>query len=167
MLDGESESADTRSRSWASTPGVRASMRSNRGRDTSPELEIRRRLHSRGFRYRVSFRPIANIRRTADIVFTRQRVAVYIDGCFWHGCSEHYQAPVANGAFWAQKIATNTSRDRDTDSRLAAEGWRPLRFWEHEVRGDPETVVRTITEAVLRGGARRRHIRRTDGEPIS
>lgn len=111
MAAGESTTPRCHNESWASTPGTRLSMQSNRGRDTSPEMAVRRRLHALGLRFRVSIRPLPNIRRTADIVFTRRKVAVFIDGCFWHGCPEHYQAPVRNGDFWLQKRERNRERD--------------------------------------------------------
>jgi len=111
-------------------------------------MVVRRRLHALGYRYRVSVRPIPKLRRTADIVFPRRRVAVFIDGCFWHGCPEHYQAPVRNGSFWADKIAANRGRDGETDGRLAEEGWLVLRVWEHDVRRDPDGVVASIIAAL-------------------
>ena len=86
--------------SWASTPGVARSMRANMHRDTKPELAIRRLLHARGLRYRVDMAPWSNKRRRADIVFTRRRLAVFIDGCFWHGCPEHATMPVTNAGYW-------------------------------------------------------------------
>lgn len=89
-----------------------------------------------------------NVRRTADIVFTRARIAVFIDGCFWHGCDEHYQAPVRNAEFWLAKRIRNQERDADTDRTLEADGWRPLRIWEHEVRADPDAVAARIAAAV-------------------
>ncbi|GAA1679653.1 very short patch repair endonuclease [Microbacterium lacus] len=150
MPDSESDAVPRRAESWASTPGSRASMQSNRGRDTAPELAVRRRLHAMGLRYRASVRPMPNLRRTADIVFTRARIAVFIDGCFWHGCPEHYQAPVRNGDFWLAKRQRNRERDAETDAALTAAGWTPLRFWEHEVRADPALVAATIAAAVRR-----------------
>lgn len=150
MPDSESNAVPRRAESWASTPGSRASMQSNRGRDTTPELTVRRRLHAMGLRYRVSVRPVANLRRTADIVFTRARIAVFIDGCFWHGCPEHYQAPVRNGDFWLAKRTRNRERDAETDAALTAAGWTPLRFWEHEVRADPALVAANVAAAVHR-----------------
>lgn len=148
MPDSESNAVPRRAYSWASTPGTRASMQSNRGRDTAPELAIRRRLHAMGLRYRVSVRPVPNLRRTADIVFTRARIAVFVDGCFWHGCPEHYQAPVRNSDFWLTKRKRNRERDAETDAALSAAGWTPLRFWEHEVRAAPTLVTATIAAAV-------------------
>lgn len=150
MADSESKAVPPRARSWASTPGSRASMQANRGRDTAPELAVRRRLHAMGLRYRVSVRPVQNLRRTADIVFARARIAVFIDGCFWHGCPEHYQAPVRNGDFWLAKRTRNRERDAETDASLTAAGWTPLRFWEHVVRADPALVAVTVAAAVHR-----------------
>jgi DNA mismatch endonuclease (patch repair protein) len=123
-------------------------MQSNRGRDTSPEMVVRRRLHALGLRYRVSVRPIPNVRRTADIVFTRSKVAVFIDGCFWHGCPQHYQAPVRNAEFWLAKRLRNQERDAETDATIAAAGWRSIRIWEHEVSTVPDEVVARIVSAV-------------------
>lgn len=150
MPDSESKSVPSRADSWASTPGSRASMQSNRGRDTKPELAVRRRLHAMGLRYRVSVRPVPKLRRTADIVFTRARVAVFIDGCFWHGCPEHYQAPVRNGDFWLAKRERNRERDAETDAALIEAGWTPLRFWEHDVRTAVEAVAARIADVVRR-----------------
>src|SRR6185312_14838678 len=76
--------------SWASSEGVRASMQSNKGKDTKPEVALRSAVHALGLRYRVSTRPLKDLRRTADLVFTKARVAVFLDGCFWHGCPQHH-----------------------------------------------------------------------------
>lgn len=121
-------------------------MQANRRRDTAPELAVRRLLHARGHRYRVDFAPLAGLRRRADIVFTKARVSVFIDGCFWHGCPEHGRSGFAHNAdYWPQKIAGNIARDADTNSRLAAEGWTVLRFWEHETA---EAVVSQIEDVI-------------------
>ena len=142
MTDGES---------WASTLAARAVMRGNRGRDTRPELAVRRILHRHGLRYRVHLRVPEVPRRSIDIAFPRQRVAVFVDGCFWHGCPEHYRPATTHREFWASKIADNQSRDKDTTRRLEVAGWRVLRFWEHD---DP-LVVATAVEAQIRGSLRR------------
>lgn len=135
------------SHSWASSEHARLTMRANRSRDTKPEMLVRRELHRRGWRFRVAHRPLPeDRRRTVDIAFTRLKVAVHIDGCFWHGCEEHFIPPKTNSGYWQQKIAGNRARDLDTDSRLEAQGWTVLRFWEHE---DPAEVVAVI-EGVLR-----------------
>lgn len=116
----------------ASSEGVRRSMRSNKSRDTKPELALRRAVHALGLRYRVASRPLPDVRRTADLVFTRTKVAVFMDGCFWHGCPLHHTVAVTNGAYWAEKVRRNQERDRETDELLRQAGWTPLRFWEHE-----------------------------------
>jgi len=119
-------------------------MIANRGRDTGPELAVRRILHAKGMRYRVDFAPLGG-RRRADIVFTRQRVAVFIDGCFWHGCPDHYSAPVRNGEFWADKVRSNMARDAETTATISAAGWVVLRFWEHESAADIcERIIQNV-----------------------
>jgi DNA mismatch endonuclease, patch repair protein len=123
-------------------------MQSNRSRDTTPELAVRRILHARGLRYRVDVRPLPNLRRRADIVFPRQQLAVFIDGCFWHGCPVHGSRSFGtNPEFWEQKIEHNSARDLDTTAQLEAAGWRVLRFWEHL---DPESVATQIEAEVRR-----------------
>lgn len=121
-------------------------MLANRGRDTSPELVVRRRLHAAGLRYRVNFPPLGG-RLRADIVFTRQHIAVFIDGCFWHGCPLHGTTPVANADYWVPKLARNRERDAATTKMLIENGWAVLRYWEHE---SPEAVVAQIIENVRR-----------------
>lgn len=132
--------------SWASSPAVRASMRANRGRDTRPELALRRAVHALGLRYRVDLPPLPGLRRRADLVFTRAKVAVFLDGCFWHGCSEHHSVAKTNASFWAEKVRRNRERDAETDDRLTSSGWRPVRIWEHE---DPVVAASRVREAVL------------------
>ena len=109
--------------SWASSAAVRRVMQSNRPRDTAPEWAVRRAVHALGLRYRVSVRPEPALRRTADLVFTRARVAVFVDGCFWHGCPEHRTHPRTNATYWAEKIDGTIARDLDTTSQLEATGW--------------------------------------------
>ncbi|MFF5925764.1 very short patch repair endonuclease [Streptomyces hydrogenans] len=118
--------------SRASSRGVRAVMRANRGKDTGPELALRRLLHQRGLRYRVNARPLAELSRKADLVFPGDRLAVFVDGCFWHGCPEHYRPATKNAEFWDEKIATNRSRDAETTEKLLAAGWTVVRVWEHD-----------------------------------
>ena len=131
--------------SWASNPGTARSMKSNRRRDTRPELAIRQLLHARGYRYRVDFAPWSNKRRRADIVFTRRRLAVFIDGCFWHGCPEHGMVPVSHAEYWEPKLARNVERDAETTAMARAEGWRVLRIWEHVSAADAvQLIVRTL-----------------------
>jgi DNA mismatch endonuclease (patch repair protein) len=133
--------------SFASTPAVRTRMQRQASRDTGPELAVRRLLHRRGLRYRVHVRPVAGLRRTGDIVFTRRKVAVFVDGCFWHGCPDCYgdRQHKTNTWYWPAKIQRNRARDDDTDLRLAAAGWRVVRIWEHE---SPETGVERIVAAL-------------------
>lgn len=118
--------------SWASTPGVARSMRSNRRRDTRPELAVRRILHAAGYRYRVDFTiDPSNRRRKVDMAFTRARLAVFIDGCFWHGCPLHATIPVRNREYWEPKLQRNIKRDRATTESLEHLGWTVIRVWEH------------------------------------
>lgn len=118
-------------------------MQGNRSRNTKPELAVRRLLHARGLRYRVNFRPLPEYRRTADVAFTRSRIAVFIDGCFWHGCPNHYRAPASNATYWSEKVRRNRSRDIETTHLLQVAGWTVLRFWVHEDAG-------TIADAVAK-----------------
>lgn len=133
--------------SWASSPEARARMRSNKSRDTKPELALRSAVHARGLRYRVSAKPLAGVRRTADLVFPRAKVAVFLDGCFWHGCPEHHTVASANAKFWADKVENNRKRDRDTDGRLAEAGWVSVRIWEHEDAAEAARRVEGIVRA--------------------
>lgn len=119
-------------------------MRGNRSRDTGPELAIRREIHARGLRYFINRRPVRTLRRTADIVFPRLRVAVFVDGCFWHGCPEHHTAAVTNAAFWADKVAANRRRDRETDDLLRQAGWTVVRIWEHVATQDAADLIEQI-----------------------
>jgi DNA mismatch endonuclease, patch repair protein len=119
-------------------------------RDTRPELEIRRELHARGLRYRVDVSPVPSLRGRADILFRPARVAVYVDGCFWHSCPDHRVLPKGNRDWWREKLAATVHRDRTTDRTLAEIGWRVLRVWEHE---DPIAAADRI-EAAVRGRGR-------------
>lgn len=136
--------------SWASSTAVRAVMRANKGRDTRPEKALRSAAHARGLRYRVNKRPLPDVRRTADLVFPGQHVAVFLDGCFWHGCPQHYRPSSKNSDFWSSKIAGNKNRDTNTDKQLTEHGWTVIRVWEHE---DPEHGAERIEEAVHGAGA--------------
>ncbi len=120
-------------------------MLGNVRRDTKPELAVRTLLHSRGLRYRVDYPLPMAPRRRADIAFTRLKVAVYIDGCFWHGCPEHATSPSQNSDYWSPKLARNKARDVETTQMLTNAGWLVLRFWEHE---QPTVIADTIESAV-------------------
>ena len=147
-------------RSWASSSAVRASMQGNRGRDTKPEMALRRMLHSRGLRYFVNRRPLPGLRRTADLLFPRARVAVFVDGCFWHGCPEHHTVAKANAEYWEEKVRRNRERDADTDAMLRSEGWVVVRLWEHQdainSANQVEAAVRERSLGSTRGPVRRR-----------
>lgn len=138
----------------ASTEAVRRSMAANRSRDTAPELALRRACFARGLRYRTSTRPVPELRRTADLVFVGPRVAVFLDGCFWHGCPDHFTKAKRNAGFWRDKVETNRARDEATTIALTSAGWAVLRFWEHV---DPEAAAELVQAAVVErtlGGAR-------------
>lgn len=110
-------------------------------RDTAPEVALRRELHRRGLRFRLQVKVPGNNRRTIDIAFTRVRLAVYVDGCFWHGCPEHHHAPKSNSDWWRWKIERNRERDRDTDRELRVAGWDVLRVWEHQPTASSADLV--------------------------
>lgn len=140
---GEARPAGRKPASWASSPAVRAVMRANPSRDTRPEKALRSAVHALGLRYRVNTRPVPGLRRSADLVFTRAKVAVFLDGCFWHGCPEHYRPATKNAEFWRGKIDSNRARDAETDRALADHGWVVVRVWEHD---DPVESAARIAE---------------------
>jgi DNA mismatch endonuclease, patch repair protein len=114
-------------------------------RDTRPELELRRILHRRGFRYRVDAPPDPSLRGRADILFPRARVVVYVDGCFWHSCPHHGVLPKGNREWWRAKLEATVTRDRATEEALRERGWNVVRVWEHE---DPETAAERVETAL-------------------
>lgn len=127
-------------------------MQLQRTRDTVPELAVRRLLHSWGYRYRVDAQPLPGLRRRADLVFRPAKVAVFVDGCYWHGCPVHGQRQHrANADFWREKIDRNQARDRDTDQALADAGWIVIRVWEHEMAHEVAALV-AATVTARRGG---------------
>jgi DNA mismatch endonuclease (patch repair protein) len=138
-------------------------------RDTLPEALIRRRLHAQGRRYRIHVRPLPELRRTADIVFTGRRVAVFVDGCFWHSCPEHGTRPRANAQWWESKLNRNIERDAETNQLLDAAGWVVVRVWEHQ---HPDDAVDVINRALVAVGGEwpspaRRERRRSSAGPYS
>lgn len=134
---GETEVAPTD----VMTPEQRSRCMSRiKGRDTGPEVMLRNALWKRGLRYRVHY----GITGRPDIVFVRARVAVFVDGCFWHGCPEHSMKPKQNAAFWEEKIRKNIERDQEISIALEKAGWRVLRFWEHEIKENLKGVEKKI-----------------------
>ena len=120
-------------------------MVANRGRDTRPELAVRSLLHGMGLRYRLGLRlSVGDVRVRPDITFTRRRVAVFVDGCFWHGCPEHQRKPRSNVDYWKPKLDANVARDRRVDAALLAAGWRVVRVWEHEDPADAAARIHAI-----------------------
>ncbi|MFG2978057.1 very short patch repair endonuclease [Streptomyces sp. NPDC048331] len=127
-----------------SSPSVSARMSRQARRNTTPELAVRRLLHAAGLRYRLQVKVPGMPRRTIDIAFPGAKVAVFLDGCFWHGCPEHATQPKSNAQWWREKLDKNMARDRETSELLAAAGWTVLRFWEHET---PESVAARVIDA--------------------
>ncbi len=107
-------------------------------RDTGTEVALRRELHRLGLRFRVQVRALPG---RPDIAFTRARIAIFVDGCFWHKCPTHGSAPKNNGPWWSAKLDGNVARDRRKDEQLRAMGWLPVHVWEHE---DPTTSALSI-----------------------
>src|SRR5207248_1532405 len=114
-----------------SSPAARNVMQGNRGRDTRPEVAVRSAVHRLGLRYRTHHPPLVGLRCRADLVFPREKVAVFLDGCFWHGCPEHGKRPVTNSEYWTAKLESNAVRDSRNNAELRNAGWEPLRIWEH------------------------------------
>jgi len=126
-------------------------MRGNRRRDAGPEIRIRRALHGAGLRYRVDLPVVTPTGRVrVDVAFTRSNVAVFVDGCYWHGCPRHGTQPRANSEYWRAKLERNQERDQRNDRGLAEAGWRVVRIWEHE---DSAQAIARIADALgFRGG---------------
>jgi DNA mismatch endonuclease, patch repair protein len=152
QVAGEGVGAVTSAFSPPAHPGstsaaASAVMRANVSRDTKPELAVRRALRARGvLGYRVDHRlPLDGVRRSCDVAWPRLRVALFVDGCFWHGCPEHARPARRNGEWWARKLELNAARDRDTDEKLRAIGWVPIRAWEH---CDPLAVAAHVDDVL-------------------
>lgn len=131
----------------ASDPATRYRMQRTPQRDTAAELALRRELFRRGLRYRVDVAPLTGLRRRADLLFSRAKVAVFVDGCFWHSCATHGTLPRANAEWWASKLAATVRRDRDTDRLLTEAGWTVVRIWEHEAIADAADRIVNIVRA--------------------
>jgi len=144
-----------------SSPGSSSRMARVRQSGTKAELDLRHELFRLGLRYRVNYPVLEKPRRVADIVFPRLRIAVFVDGCFWHGCPLHATWPKQNADFWREKIEKNRERDGDTDRRLRADGWEVIRIWEHESPSEAAFRVKRSVSArkkktdVLNGSAKR------------
>lgn len=129
-------------------------MQGNARPETTPERELRSTLHRRGLRFRKNYSPVPGIRCRVDVVFTAARLAVFVDGCFWHSCPSHGTWPQTNGDWWRMKLAANVERDRRNTEALTDAGWTVLRLWEHEpAQAMADRVVREL----------RRHHRRVPG----
>ena len=124
------------------TPEQRAyNMSRIRGKDTSPELKLRKILSAEGIRgYRIHY----DLPGKPDIVFTKKKIAIFIDGCFWHKCPVCFQEPETRKEFWMKKIRSNIERDKKVDGQLTNDGWTVIRIWEHEIKKEPEKVVKKI-----------------------
>lgn len=143
----DAERAAVRSSADEVPEATTALMRRFRSRDTAPEFAIRRRLHAAGLRYRVHQTVPGFPRRSVDITFPKQKVAVFIDGCYWHACPEHGKVPARNSGWWAEKLQRNVERDAETNLALDRAGWTVIRVWEHE---DPSEVAAHIERAIRR-----------------
>jgi len=134
---------------------VVAVMKANKRKDTAPELRVRRALHAQGLRFRKSARISTRSRNViADVVFTRSKVAVFVDGCFWHSCPIHGVSPRSHPDYWSAKLQRNRDRDRDVDSALRIDGWIPVRIWEHsDAAAATAQVFRAIEESNRAGRA--------------
>lgn len=135
----------TPSRPAASSSDTATRMRRQRRRDTAAEVALRRELFARGLRYRVDLEVVG--RRRVDVAFTRRKVAVFVDGCFWHRCPFHGTLPKANREWWNEKLEANARRDRSADAELEALGWLVIRVWEHEVVGTAADRIEVAVRA--------------------
>lgn len=124
-----------------------------RQKGTYAEVALRREMYRIGLRYRIDYEVLRRPRRVADIAFPGRKIAIFVDGCFWHGCPEHATWPKQNAEFWRQKIEANRQRDADTSARLQALGWTALRFWSHE---SPVKAAKTVARVVAKADTKRR-----------
>ena len=138
-------------RPLAASPETHRKMAAVGRRDTPQEMAIRKALFQAGCRYRVQFRPLADHRWTADIAFTRARVLVFVDGCYWHGCPIHGSIPKSNGEWWTAKIGRNVERDCEATRVLTERGWTVLRIWSHE---KPADAAQAVLQVLRRGPSR-------------
>lgn len=130
-----------------SSPAALSRMKAAKPKNTAPEMALRALLFKMGLRYQVDARPLKELNRKADIVFRTAKVAIFVDGCFWHGCPIHGTQAKANAEFWNFKIKNNRERDLETTKLLQKAGWRVIRVWEHE---DPIKVSKKIYQTLKR-----------------
>jgi DNA mismatch endonuclease (patch repair protein) len=131
------------------SPATRRTMQANRGRDTGPELALRSILHARGLRFRVNQPLPFDRRRRADLTFTRAGLYVFVDGCFWHGCPEHFIEPKTRADFWLEKVRGNRQRDEDTRQQLEHSGATVIRVWEHQDPNDAADQIEAVYRSIL------------------
>lgn len=136
-----------------SSPATSRRMAKVRQKGTDAEVALRQEMHRIGLRYRIDYEVQRKPRRIADVAFPGRKIAVFVDGCFWHGCPEHATWPKRNAEFWQQKIKANRKRDADTSERLRSVGWTVLRFWSHE---SPTEAARAIARMIAKVDAKRR-----------
>lgn len=123
-------------------------MSRQKRKDTAPEVLLRRELRARGVGYRINMAIPGLPRRSCDIMFKTAHIAVFVDGCFWHGCPAHGTLPMNNGSWWAEKLSKNVERDRDTNRHLSMLGWQVIRVWEHEdMASAADRIVRVVQDA--------------------
>ncbi|MCX4093954.1 very short patch repair endonuclease [Nocardia sp. alder85J] len=152
----ESRSAEARKKAHAQglypaplNEGRSRNMQANRRSDTKPEVVLRRALHRLGYRYRKDLRlDLGSMKVRPDIVFTARKVAVFVDGCFWHVCPEHGRQPTTNEWYWTPKLRRNVERDRAADAALTGAGWQVVRLWEHE---SLDSAVARVTRVLASG----------------
>ena len=144
MEEGSSPVSGVSGPPIASSPDVRSRLARQARRDTVPELRLRKALHRQGVRYFVDRPPLPNLRRRADIVFPRRRLAVFVDGCFWHCCPRHSNMPTNNRLFWENKLTANRLRDRLVTKALRKQGWLVVRIWEHDLSKGAVPQIRKI-----------------------
>lgn len=148
----------TTGRPTASSEGVRRRLSRQRAKDTRPELALRRELFRRGLRYRVNYPVPGRPRRTIDVAFPRQKLAVFVDGCFWHSCPDHSVPAKSNADWWRDKLTANMRRDKETTDALVAEGWQVIRLWEHEVHPEPGAALNLVLSALATSTGRSAHV---------
>ncbi|WP_433555820.1 very short patch repair endonuclease [Pseudonocardia xinjiangensis] len=133
------------------TPGRSRNMQANRRANTKPEVALRSALHRLGYRFRKDhlLRLDGGIRARPDIVFTARKVAVFVDGCFWHVCPEHGRYPTTNDWYWTPKLRRNLERDQLVNGALVEHGWQVLRIWEHQTIEESTELVAAVLKSAV------------------